>query len=279
MADYYADQPINQDALSGSSYYSPSYYTPSYTPNFSGLSNSQATQSVGNASNAAAAADPFASQRGQYQTDLSNVISNPGSITSSPYYQFARDQGLNAIQRQGTVRSGNKLAQLMQFGTGLASQNYNSLVSQLTPLSGATTGSPATAGNILNGGFNRSQDQRQIGAAQGAAANNPYNPYARTAAPQNGAPMPGSNPYASQNSNALSGTYDPYGLNGQSGGYDPYGDPYTDSLLGLDGSSGYGGGTDSWNDNSMIGNQDLYSPDNWDSGGMGGYDLFGDGDY
>ncbi len=47
----------------------------------------------------------------------------------SPGYQFARDQGLQAIQRsaaaRGTLLTGGTLKALDQYGTGVANQDYN----------------------------------------------------------------------------------------------------------------------------------------------------------
>ena len=45
----------------------------------------------------------------------------------SPDYKFALEQGLGATARSNSAQrgSGNALAALMQYGSGLASQNYN----------------------------------------------------------------------------------------------------------------------------------------------------------
>jgi hypothetical protein len=45
----------------------------------------------------------------------------------SPDYKFALEQGLSATARSNSAQrgSGNALAALMQYGSGLASQNYN----------------------------------------------------------------------------------------------------------------------------------------------------------
>lgn len=144
--------------------------TPFYGPGdqFSKLSNSQANQSIGVGLEAARMSDPFAPERGNYQNQLRTLVSDPGSMTSSPYYQFALNQGLNSLQRKGTVRSGNKLAELVKYGEGVASQGYFNQAGLLSTLSGATTGSPAAAGMAYSGAYNRSQDQRQQAASQKA---------------------------------------------------------------------------------------------------------------
>lgn len=144
------------------------FYGPEDT--FSNLTRNQSGQSVGYGYEAARLADPFANERKQYQNSLRELTSNPGSFSSSPFYKFAYEQGLNALQRKGTVRSGNKLAALMSYGQDRASQSYFPQAQLLSTLAGATTGSPAAAGLAVSGAFNRSQDQASIAAAQKAAA-------------------------------------------------------------------------------------------------------------
>ena len=69
---------------------------------------------------------------------LNELLQNPSSITSTPGYQFAYNQGLEAVNRtaaaKGQLGSGNRLYDLTKFGQGLASQTYNNTVSQLTNL-------------------------------------------------------------------------------------------------------------------------------------------------
>jgi len=129
------------------------------------LFRSQANQSINAGYNAADLADPFRNERKGYQNSLRSLMANPGEFSSSPVYKFAYDQGLNALQRKGSIRSGNKLAELMKYGQGMASQMYFPQANLLSTLSGATTGSPAAAGLAVSGAFNRSQDQRQAGKA------------------------------------------------------------------------------------------------------------------
>lgn len=61
-----------------------------------------------------------------YGNKLNDLISNPGSFSGTPGYQFALDQGLQAAQRGMSSQrgSGNYLAALMDRGVGLANQNY-----------------------------------------------------------------------------------------------------------------------------------------------------------
>lgn len=184
-------------------------------------------------SNAAAAADPFSSQRSQYQSQLSGLLgggaqnqvnsdiqsartisqgamnnpfmdklqqlmTDPNSITMTPGAKYAMEQGQNALGRsmaaKGFLGSGNILSELQKQAQGIASQDYsqqlgdlrsaaglsqnqqaqafgqanalagtsgadlNRQVSQLTPLTGATTGSPGSAGNIFSQLYGVRQD-------------------------------------------------------------------------------------------------------------------------
>ena len=67
---------------------------------------------------------------------LNELLQNPSSITSTPGYQFAYNQGLEAVNRtaaaKGQLGSGNRLYDLTNYGQGLASQTYNDTVNQLT---------------------------------------------------------------------------------------------------------------------------------------------------
>jgi hypothetical protein len=135
------------------------------------------------AQTAANAADPFASQRGQYQTQLSNLINNPSSITSQPGYQFGLQQSQNAVEgsaaANGMVNSGNVLNALSTNAQGYASQQLNNQELLLAQLSGANIGSPGTAGQILQGQNNNNQAAAgtlgsQIGGAVTSGANSLY---------------------------------------------------------------------------------------------------------
>lgn len=125
---------------------------------------------VPQAQQAAALADPFAAQRGQYQTQLSGLLSDPNSFKSDPGYQFALNQGLDTLKGQagatyGTSRVGGVDPELMKYAEGYASQNYDNRINQLMQLSGSTTGSPATAGQILAGGFDHQSSDLSGGIA------------------------------------------------------------------------------------------------------------------
>lgn len=81
------------------------------------------------------------------------------SFTHSPDYRFAYDQGMQALDRsaasRGNLFSGGQQADLMKFGHGLASQNYNTYYNRLASLAGVgqqTAGGLASLGqNTANG--------------------------------------------------------------------------------------------------------------------------------
>ena len=140
-------------------------------------------------SSAAALADPFSGQRAQYQPQLQSLMSGdptngygaqmktmmtqPGSFASSdPSYAWRFGQGQQALEASAAAKgmsgSGNVLAALTSYGQGAASTEYQAqfdrlyklmglsgdqfqaAYSRLATLSGATTGSPAAAGQIAS---------------------------------------------------------------------------------------------------------------------------------
>lgn len=111
---------------------------------------------------AAGLADPFAEQRPQYQQQLSKLMSDPGSLATSPLYKFALDQGLEAVNRtagaKGLLGSGNRLTDLTKFGTGLAGENFFKMAPILSRLAGADTSSPAAAGTAYAYGQGKAMD-------------------------------------------------------------------------------------------------------------------------
>lgn len=114
---------------------------------------------------AASAADPFAAQRPQYQQQL-NAMMAPGAQFSSsdPSYAWRFSQGLQGVQRAqaagGGAGSGAELAAITNYGQNLASTEYANQFSRLSQLAGANVGSPAAAGQIIQG----AASQQQAGA-------------------------------------------------------------------------------------------------------------------
>jgi hypothetical protein len=102
-------------------------------------------------SSAISAADPFASQRAQYQAPLKEMMTGKFSSTD-PSYAWRFGQGEQALERsigaKGMLGSGNRLTALTDYGQGAASTEYQAQFNRLATLSGASSGSPGTAAQI-----------------------------------------------------------------------------------------------------------------------------------
>jgi hypothetical protein len=144
------------------------FYEDQPLQDISNLSRLQSAQALGYGDQAARYADPFMAERGKYQKKLSDLMENPGSFSSSPAYQFAYDQGLEALNRKGNVRSGSKMAALTKYGQGMAGQQYFNQAKLLSDLA-MSGSSPASAGLSYARGTERSQDYNQLSAAAKAA--------------------------------------------------------------------------------------------------------------
>lgn len=127
----------------------------------------------GSSGQAASAADPFAAQRGQYQNQLSSLMNNPQSAIQNPAYQAEYAQGLSAANAgsaaSGMLNSGNRLLALQNYGQNAEASAYQQQFNNLSVLSGATQGSPGTAGNIMQN--QNTQNQQAIGTLSGAIGN------------------------------------------------------------------------------------------------------------
>jgi hypothetical protein len=147
------------------------------------------------AASAADISDPFRSYKPQVAGALAKLLENPGDVTTSPFYAFGRDQGIEAITRANKgVDSGKYMADLLKFGTGYAGQQfgdlaklYNSILGGSSVAAGAQiAGQPAQTARLYNdvlggssvggaqmlmGGFGRAQDQEAMAAAGRAASN------------------------------------------------------------------------------------------------------------
>ena len=151
-----------------------------------GLGLSTANQDKIAGQTAAGMADPWASQRGPYQTALNswmtnpsnspmaalapmlNLINNPSSLLTTPGYQFGMGQAMDAVNRgagaSGLLGSGNRLLALQDAGQRFAGSWFDRMFgadataaglgltaqgqgfSQLAQLAGVNAGSPAAAG-------------------------------------------------------------------------------------------------------------------------------------
>lgn len=103
------------------------------------------------------------------------------AYTTAPGYTFSLDQGLQALSRaraaNGTLASGGADADAMKYATGLASQDFNGWLSNLSNLDtkryGATTGEAGTFGALggaaLSTGANKANLAFQGNSAIGQA--------------------------------------------------------------------------------------------------------------
>ena len=75
-----------------------------------------------------------------YGNQLKKYISDPSSFNGSPGFNFALQTGLDGIDRKmaagGFSGSGNALAELTKYGTGLASQEYGNTIDRRGKLAG-----------------------------------------------------------------------------------------------------------------------------------------------
>ena len=87
--------------------------------------------------------NPWAQYQPAMGAGLMQILSDPSMITQTPGYQFAYDQGLQALGAKhassGNRYSGRALTEAMQYGQGLASQMYNQEVNRYASYAGATT--------------------------------------------------------------------------------------------------------------------------------------------
>lgn len=266
---------------------------------FANLSNFQSSQSLLSGDQAARYADPFMGERSYYQGLLKNLISNPGSQESSPFYKYLMDTQLKAVNAsnaaRGLTRSGRGAMALQDRAAGVATQSYFPQVAALTQLAQGGS-SPAAAALAYQHGVSTSQDQRQAAAASRAIGQQRppqtpnYIPAGTTSTNYGssntnyGLPTGGTDPYAaidaynrqtqSNVNDILSGKYDSYLIQkygiGQpsqqtsnySTQYDPSTDPYWSS-----------GG-----DNYITGGFDPYSYD-FGSSDSPSYDNYGSSDF
>ena len=107
--------------------------------------------------------------QGMYRKQLSTLMQDPGSFASSPVYKFAFDQGQNALEAtlnsRGMRGSGNELYDMVNYGQGLAGQQYFKQADLLAGLSGVRDDARARAmgGSAL---INQGKDAAGITGAQ-----------------------------------------------------------------------------------------------------------------
>lgn len=134
------------------------------------LSRQQSADSLSRGREAASLSDPFATERPQYKTALSTLLSNPGQIETSPFYKYLRDTQMEGVKASNAARgftnSGRGLMALQDRAAGVASQAFFPLSHLYSHLAGADTGSPGAAGLAFSRGSERSQDYGQQALAQ-----------------------------------------------------------------------------------------------------------------
>jgi len=155
---------------------SPVYNNDAYG-DIANLSNHQSQYSLSAGDQAARYSDPFMDERKYQIQRLRNIQDKPmEALNNSPFYKFLIDQQLAAVDAKnrasGHSRDFRGQAALMDRAAGTASQAYFPLLQNATQLA-MSGSSPTAAGVTYARGVERSQDQRQMGAAARAAANTP----------------------------------------------------------------------------------------------------------
>ena len=130
----------------------------------------QANEMKSATNQAVAAADPFSQSRQLANTQLQSLMQNPGQMQNDPSYQWALQQGMQATDRSLAAKhqtaSGNALTELTQYGQGLASQQYNNRLNQLSNMA-SQGASPEQAGQLRLQGTQYSQGLMSAAAAGG----------------------------------------------------------------------------------------------------------------
>jgi hypothetical protein len=122
------------------------------------------------ANKVADAADPYRSQRAQWQQPIVDLMKDPSSILQDPTFKASLDLGLEGVNRtagaQGMSLSGNKLAALQQYGQTAGYNAIQTKLKNLMDLGGVTSGSPAGAAAAIQAG----QKTKAQDFASGASA-------------------------------------------------------------------------------------------------------------
>jgi hypothetical protein len=103
--------------------------------------------------------DPFVATGRAGNDALMRLIQDPASVRGLPGYQFANEEGVQALDRsaasRGRLNSGRQSKDLMRFGTGIADQTYGSQLARLMGLGqygmAATGAQNSTVGQGLAG--------------------------------------------------------------------------------------------------------------------------------
>lgn len=103
--------------------------------------------------------DPYVATGRTSNDMLMRLLQDPSSVRSLPGYQFANEEGIQALDRsaasRGRLNSGRQSKDLLRFGTGLADQTYGSQLARLMGLTqqgiGATGAQIGTTAQGLSG--------------------------------------------------------------------------------------------------------------------------------
>jgi hypothetical protein len=115
---------------------------------------------------------PYANTGAQANSALARLMADPSSLRSLPGYQFAQEEGVQALDRGANARhrlqSGRASKDLLRFGTGLADQTFGN---QWTRLLGGVTGvgMPAAAGQSAGETGRLNAQQSVYGQLMGSA--------------------------------------------------------------------------------------------------------------
>lgn len=117
-------------------------------------------------------ADPFASQRGQYQQQLSDLLNDPqGALAKNPFFKASAEQGQEAgmrqLRRMGMGNSGNAALELQKSAQANLASQYMPMAQMLGSLGGAQF-SPAAASGAMSQMLGLRESQRQFDTQQTA---------------------------------------------------------------------------------------------------------------
>lgn len=102
-----------------------------------------------------------------YGNALRKMVTDPNSFQGTPGFQFALNTGLDSTARgsaaSGLRGSGNALAALQQYGTGLAMQDYGNQFSRLAQAAGQEQGYDLGQGKLALGQQQLGLDQQRLG--------------------------------------------------------------------------------------------------------------------
>lgn len=116
--------------------------------------------------NLAKMADPFAGQRGQYQTQLKDLMTNPSAaLEKNPFFSASNEQGMEAANRKlaqmGMSTSGNAAFELQKASQANMSDSYFKMADLLSGLGGAKA-DPSAGAQAAISGMNMLEEQRQF---------------------------------------------------------------------------------------------------------------------